>query len=212
MHDHEFDRALVAAAFRLAGERGWSGVTVAEAARRADLKLDRARARFPVRGVILLRFGSIADQTALAQATDQGSQRDRLFDLIMRRMDVLQAHREGVRALFRALPTNPCLAALLGAANLRSMRWMLDGAGIELTGLRGRLRVKGLLAVWLATVRAWRMDTSEDLSATMSALDKALSRAEQIDGWLTGRRSAPPEPPPEPPPATTVPDAEPLPE
>ena len=33
MDDSEFDRALVAAAFRLAGEQGWSRMTIAEAAR-----------------------------------------------------------------------------------------------------------------------------------------------------------------------------------
>jgi hypothetical protein len=210
MDDSEFDRALVASAFRLAGEVGWPRMTVAEAARRADLPLDRARARFPVRTMVLLRFGSIADQSALALATSEGAHRDRLFDILMRRIDVLQAHREGVLALLRCLPADPCTAAMLGAASLRSMRWMLDGAGIGSTGLRGQARAKGLLAVWLAAVHAWRADAGPDLSATMAALDKALSRAERVEGWLSGRRSAPPpeppaaetgaEPPPEPPP------------
>ena len=198
MTDAEFDRALVGAAFALAAERGWPRVSVAEAARRAELPLDRARARFPVRAVILLRFGSLADQSALVPAPAEASARDRLFEILMRRIDALQAHRAGVLALLRCLPANPCLAALLAAANVRSMGWMLGGAGIEATGPRGRLRTKGLLAVWLATVHAWRSDAGEDLAATMAALDRALSRAEQVEGWLSGRRTAedaPPAPP-----------------
>lgn len=196
MDDAEFDRALVGAAFALAAERGWRGVTVAEAARRADLKLDRARARFPMRVAVLLRFGRIADQAALALAPQEGAHRDRLFDLLMRRIDVLQAHRGGVLALLRAMPGDPCLTGFLGMATARSMGWMLDAAGISTTGLLGRLRVKGLVGVWLATLRAWRSDASEDLSATMAALDRALAQAERVDGWLTGRRPAPSEPPP----------------
>ena len=47
MDNAEFDQALVASAFRLAAERGWDGVSVAQAARDADLPLDRARRRFP---------------------------------------------------------------------------------------------------------------------------------------------------------------------
>ena len=202
MTDAEFDRALVAAAFALAGERGWRRVSVAEAARRGDLPLDRARARFPVRGVVLLRFGSLADQSALAEAQSEAgaevTPRDKLFALLMRRIDYLQANRDGVLALLRCLPANPCLAALLAAANVRSMGWMLGGAGIEATGPRGRLRAKGLLAVWLATVHAWRGDGSEDLSATMAALDRALRRAEQAEGWISGRRPAAEPPPAEP--------------
>jgi hypothetical protein len=211
MTDAEFDRALLGAAFSLAAERGWGRVSVGDAARRAAVPLDRARARFPVRALVLLRFGSLADQAALAEASPDGPARDRLFGLLMRRIDTLQAHREGVLALFRHLPTDPCMAAILVAANFRSMRWMLEGAGIEATGARGKLRTKGLLAVWLATVRAWRGDASADLSATMAALDRALRRAEQVEGWLAGRRPAGDAPPPAPAEPAPEPPADPAP-
>ena len=72
MDNAEFDAALVASAFSLAAERGWSRVSVAQAARDADLPLDRARRRFPGRCAVLLRFGSLADQAALALATNEG--------------------------------------------------------------------------------------------------------------------------------------------
>ena len=108
--------------------------------------------------------------------------RDRLFDLLMRRIDALQAHRAGVLALLRALPADPPTALLLALATRRSMRWMLEAAGIPTRGIHGELRVKGLVAVWLWTVRAWRADDNEDLAATMAALDAALRRAEQAAG------------------------------
>lgn len=193
MQDHEFDAALVASAFSLAAERGWRRVSVVQAARDADLKLDRARRRFPTGCSVLLRFGSLADQAALSLATNQGLHRDRLFDIVMRRIDFLQRHRAGVLALLRHLPTDPPTALALTVATQCSMAWLLEGAGISAHGPRGLLRVKGLLAVWLWTVRAWRRDDSEDLSATMAALDQALTRAEQAESWLSGQRH-PPEP------------------
>jgi hypothetical protein len=122
--------------------------------------------------------------------------RDRLFDLLMRRIDALQAHRGGVLALLRALPGEPPTALLLTLATRRSMRWMLEAVGIPTRGINGELRVKGLLAVWLWTIRAWRTDESEDLSATMAALDAALSRADRAAGWL-GWRAPQAEPPSE---------------
>lgn len=197
-----FDRALVAAAFELGAERGWARVTVGEAARRAGLKLDEARARFPGRNAILMRFGRLADMAALAEApadagNTDGSARDRLFDMVMRRIDVLQAHRDGVLALLRYLRTDPGTALLLTCATQRSMAWLLDGAGISTTGLGGALRTKGLLAVWLWTVRAWQGDESADLSATMAALDQALRRAEQAERMLPARRAASPAADPE---------------
>jgi ubiquinone biosynthesis protein COQ9 len=212
MDEAQFDTALIAAAFQLAAEQGWRSVSVAAAARAAGLPLARARERFPGRVAILLRFGRMADQAALAEVPEDGTTRDRLFDLLMRRIDVFQAHRAGVLALLRALPAEPPTALLLGLATRRSMRWMLQAAGLSARGLHGELRVKGLVAVWLWTMRAWRTDDSEDLSATMAALDAALRRAEQAAeflGWR-GRAAAPPpdgpEPGSEPQPETPIPD------
>ena len=194
MDDVEFDKALIGAAFQLAAEKGWRAVSVATAARAAALPLARARERFPGKAVILLRFGRLADQAALVEAPAEGVARDRLFDLLMHRIDTLQAHRQGVLALLRALPAEPPTALLLALATSRSMRWMLETAGISATGLRGEVRVRGLTAVWLWTLRAWQGDASEDLSATMAALDTALRRAEQAAEWLGWHRPPAPEP------------------
>lgn len=184
MNDLEFDQALVASAYKVIAESGWSALSVATAARAADLPLDRARARFSSRQAILARFSTMADQHALALATTEGLVRDRLFDIVMRRIDALQMHRPGVLALLRDLPRDPLTALALAPLSMRSMRWLLDGAGIETNGPRGLLRTNGMLAVWLYTVRAWRDDESEDLSATMAALDRALARADQAEASL----------------------------
>ena len=189
MDDAEFDRALIAAAFDLAAQRGWTRLRVADAARVAALPLGRARTRFPGKVAILLRFGRLADQAALAGSVAEGSVKDRLFDMLMRRLDFLQAHRAGVLALLRALPADPPASVLLGMANLCSMRWMLDAAGVGGRFPLGALRAKALLAVWLWTVQAWQRDSTEDLAGSMAALDQALTRAEQIESWLHRRNA-----------------------
>jgi len=195
MDDTAFDKALIAAAFQLAAEKGWRSVSVAAAAQAAALPLARARERFPGRFAILLRFSRLADQAALGEASGEGTTRDRLFDLLMRRIDALQAHRAGVLALLRALPVEPRTALLLALATRRSMRWLLEAAGAATRGIHGELRVKGLVAVWLWTLRAWQSDVSEDMSGTMAALDQALGRAERAAEWLGWRvpASEPPE-------------------
>lgn len=72
---------------------------------------------------------------------------------------------------------------------------MLQAAGVPASGTRGAVQVRGLVALWLWAVRAWERDGSDDLSGTMATVDTALQRAEQIAGWLEGRRpAAPPSP------------------
>jgi ubiquinone biosynthesis protein COQ9 len=196
MSDAEFDKALVSAAFALAGKSGWDAVSVAGAARAAGLDLARARERFPGRAAILLRLGRLADQAALAQAPSEGTVRDRLFYLLMQRIDVMQEHRAGLLALLRRLPCHPGTVLLLDCATRRSMRWLLGAAGVPTAGLRGELRVRGLYGVWLWAMRAWQSDETDDMSATMSAVDTALQRAGRLAAWLGDAAPAPAEPAP----------------
>jgi ubiquinone biosynthesis protein COQ9 len=184
MDHQQFDSSLIRAAMARAEVVGWRKVTVVDAAREAGLPLDEARARFPFRSTVLLRLGMLADQAALVDDGSTGTVRERLFDLLMRRIDVLQQYRDGVRSVLRALPLDPALSLLLSAATLDSIGWIAGAAGVDTAGIAGSLRVQGLVAVWLQTVRSWDQDDSEDLSGTMAALDKALDRAEWLGRML----------------------------
>jgi hypothetical protein len=192
MTDPEFDSALIAAAFRLADEQGWGRVNVPAAAQFGALSLPTARARFRSRLSILRRFGQLLDQAALTGAATDGPVRDRLFDLLMRRFDALQANRGGVIAVLRAVPLDPPAAMLLACETRYSMRWMLEAAGVQASGLHGAIRVRGLLAVWLWGMRAWQRDETTDLATTMAAVDTALGRAEAAATWLGSRRDVAP--------------------
>jgi ubiquinone biosynthesis protein COQ9 len=110
----------------------------------------------------------------------------------MHRFDALQSNRAGVLALLHSLPSDPATALLLGAATSKSMGWMLQAAGVKTSGFPGLLATKGLVAVWLFALNAWQRDDTADLSTTMAALDRAMSRAEQAANWFI--RPAPPEP------------------
>jgi AcrR family transcriptional regulator len=192
MSEYDFDHALIAAAFSLAAESSWAHMTIADAARSASLSLAEARVRFPGKHALLRRFGQLLDHAALAAPPNEGPVRDRLFDLLMSRFDAMKPHREGMRALLRYLPCDPVTSLELMCATRRSMRWMLNAAGQPTHGLRGALRIKGLVAVWMWTLRAFERDESEDLSATMATLDTALARAHAMAGWLSGERASDP--------------------
>lgn len=195
--DPGFDQKVLTAAFEAIAAHGWARFELAATARAAGLPLGEVRKRFPRRIVVLAKLGRLADAHALAaldETRPEGEEvRDLLFEMLMRRIDVLQRHRAGVIALLRAVPFDPPLAAFLTAANLNSMSWILSAAGVNTRGPLGRLRCKGLLGVWLWTLRAWIRDESPDLATTMAALDDALRRAGRAAGWLQGgfgRRSA----------------------
>ena len=113
------------------------------------------------------------------------------------RIDVLQQYRGGVQAVLRAVPFDPGLALLLAAATGDSLSWIAQAAGVETSGIAGKLRVQALTVVWLQTVRAWDRDDSADLSGTMASLDRALDRAERFGRMVSRPVFDPPASAPE---------------
>ena len=158
MTDEQFDTALIRAAMAQAELHGWRRVSVVEAAREAGLPLDRARLHYRSSACILLRLGMLADQAALIDDGSEGTARERLFDMLMRRFDVLQQYREGVRAVLSAAPYDPGLALMLANETRASMAWMAQAAGLDTQGMSGAISVAGLTAIWLQAARAWERD------------------------------------------------------
>src|SRR5690349_11109153 len=70
--------------------------------------------------------------------------RDRLFEILMRRLEVLAPYKRSVQSLMRSALCNPGLALALNSFAIRSMRWMLTGAGINTAGGKGAVRAQGL--------------------------------------------------------------------
>lgn len=185
-------RKLTAAAMELAALRPWHEITWREIASAAGLTLDQAYELAPSKAAILDLLARQADQAVLASpvAAEEGSARDRLFDVVMRRFDALRPYRAGLASVAASAGREPG-TLLAGLCSLgRASRALLIAASIPTEGLAGTLRVKGLAALWLSAMRRFLADESEDLAATMAAVDKGLARAEGLIGRFSPRRKA----------------------
>lgn len=178
----EHDRRIVTAAMALAAEKGWRRLTLGEIAAAAELSLAELREHVPDKAGILAALAREADRRMLAAApmamAEDESPRDRLFDALMARLEALVPYREGIAAVLRDGFGDPVAVLCAAPRLLRSMGWALEAAGIGAGGPIGRLRAKGLAAVYAATIRVWLRDDSGDLGRTMAALDRRLGQAE----------------------------------
>ncbi len=183
--DHVIDTAL-----RLGGEGRWRDLSLAEIAEAAGLPVAKVHAVFPSKQAILNAFARRVDAAVLAESgADQleDSARDRLFDVLMRRFDALDPHKEAVGHILLDQACDPPAAVCSLLQLRRSMALMLEAAGLSSTGLRGIARIKGLSLVYLLTLRNWLRDDSPDKARTMAALDRRLGRVEALITRLGGR-------------------------
>lgn len=185
--------ALRTALLHLIATQGWRDLSLAAIAEEAGLDMAAAHAIYPTKAAILLALARQTDNDILTSLKDDpldGDAKDRLFDLVMRRFDHLQQQRDAYLTLLRELPQTPFEAACLSRQVRRSMALMLETAGISASGLKGLLRVQGLMAIYLAGLHAWKRDDSDDLAKTMAEVDKRLAQAVKITEMLTPRSRA----------------------
>lgn len=172
---------IVASFLSLLGEKGWHGFEMADVAREAGVKLSVLRAEFPGKTACLRAFLSDIDQKVLDSIDpdmDDEPARERLFDVLMTRLDALSPHREAIRALRKAVQRDPQLALKLNREAVTSQRWMLTAAGIPAGGPRAAVMSQALVVAFARVVDVWLDDEDPGLARTMSALARQLDEGE----------------------------------
>jgi AcrR family transcriptional regulator len=179
------DKAIDALMALLA-EQSFEDIGLAEVAGRAGLKLSQLRAEFGSTLAIYAAHVKDIDRAVLAGGDDMTdeSPRERLFDVLMRRLEAMAPYKEAVRSMLRSARCNPGLAVALNALAVRSQRWMLEAAGINASGPKGALRAQGAALLFAHVLGVWLHDEDSALDRTMAALDRGLASAERWDGFV----------------------------
>ena len=178
---------IVEAFMGLLGEQPIEQVGFAGIAARAGVSLAELRTIFGSKLAILAAYLKEIDRQVLAGIeADMAEEppRERLFDVLMRRLDALSAHKAAMRSLIHSAGRNPGLAVALNGLAVRSQQWMLTAADIPASGPRGMLRAQGLALLFASVLRTWLRDEDPGLARTMSALDRALARGQRFSGFL----------------------------
>jgi AcrR family transcriptional regulator len=180
---------IIAALMSLLAEKPFEEIGLGEIARTAGVSLAELRDHFSSTLAILAAQMKETDRAVLA-ATDadmaEEPPRERLFDVLMRRLDLIEPHKAAVRSLIRSAARNPALAFALNGLAVRSQQWMLTAADIDAAGPRGMLRAQGLAVMFASVLRTWVHDDDPGHAKTMAALDRALARGQFWSGVLDG--------------------------
>ncbi len=178
---------IITAFLSLLAEKPFEAIGFPAIAKAAGVSLASLRGEFPSKLAIVAAHIKATDRAVLAEdVSDMADEpaRDRLADVLMRRLDILVPHRAAVRSLLRSVRRDPPLALALNALTVRSQRWMLNAAGIGAAGPLGALRAQGLAILFAGVLDTWTRDEERDQARTMAALDRALARGERFAGLL----------------------------
>ena len=182
------DRERIIAAFMaLLAEKSFERIDLGEVAARAGVSLGAMRGEFGSTLAIYAAQVKAIDRAVLEGGEGDMSEeppRERLFDVLMRRIETLAPHKEAIRSLLRSARRNPPLAFALNGIAVRSQQWMLAAAEIHASGPRGMLRAQGLALLWARVLGTFVNDEEEGHARTMAALDRALAQGARWVGFL----------------------------
>jgi AcrR family transcriptional regulator len=156
-------------------------------AKAAGISLADLRGEFSSTVSIIAAHMKDIDRKVLSADTSDMTEeppRERLFDVLMRRLDAHAGHKAAIRSLMRSTLCNPPLALVMNGLAARSMSWMMTAAGISAAGPKGALRAQALALMYVRVLSVWSNDEDPGLARTMAALDRELARAERWSGFL----------------------------
>lgn len=175
--------AAVEALMRLAAEQPWNDIEVSDIAREAGLTLAELRDLFPSKGAVLGGLTRIIDRKVLEgdlTGLEEEPSRERLFDVLMRRLDAMEPYKPALRRIAYALRGEPLSMLALNGVMLNSHRYMLAAAGIDTEGSLGQLKLQGVVIAFARVTQVWLDDDDPALARTMARLDKEIRNGERI--------------------------------
>jgi AcrR family transcriptional regulator len=174
---------IVQALMRLASDRPWNDIEVTDIAEEAGVTLAEFRDHFPSKGAVLGAFSRMIDKQVLETPSEDLAgepARERVFDVMMRRLDALAPYKSALRRIAYAVRMDPIALAALNRLALNSQRFMLAAAGIATEGPLGLLKLQGAAIVFANTLETWFDDDDPTLAKTMARLDRELRRGERV--------------------------------
>ena len=115
-----------------------------------------------------------------ADSVDKSTHKDMIFEVIMMRFDILQIYRKPIIKIFEFFKKRPQELLFMLPSLIESMITMAKLAKISIVGIKGNLKVKGLLVIYLSSFLVWAKDNSNSLDKTMTSLDNHLDRAGKL--------------------------------
>jgi AcrR family transcriptional regulator len=149
---------IVAALMALLAENPIEQIGLSDVAARAGVSLSELRNEFGSLLAILAAHVKEIDRIVLdgidASLAEEPA-RERLFDVLMRRLEALAPYRAAVRSLMRSAVRHPSLGFALNGLAVRSQRWMLTAANIDSAGPKGMVRAQGLALLFGCVLRTF---------------------------------------------------------
>jgi len=174
----DYEKKIAQQTLNILQKKSWNTFSLGQILKNVKIKKTDIKTKFD----LLKTISKYVDYQLInkMKSLEQSSSKDMLFEVLMARFDILELNRKAFLEIYKVLKKNPQQFLKLIPIFLESMIITAELSQYKVNGLKGAIRLKGLIIIYFLTFLQWIDDKNPSLEKTMTALDKNLDQAEKF--------------------------------
>ena len=174
----EYEKKIAQQTLNILKKKSWNAFSLEQILKNVKVKKNYIKTKFD----LLKTISKYVDHLLIIKmkSIENSSPKDMLFEVLMARFDILEDNRKAFLEIYKNIKKNPQQFIKLLPIFLESMIITAELSKYKVNGLKGTIRLKGLMLIYFTTFFQWVDDKESSLEKTMTALDKNLDQAEKL--------------------------------
>ena len=175
---------LVKSSFNIIEKSGWKSFSLQKLSDKEKVPINEIKLFFKSEITILDEFSKMIDikveKSFDYDEVTSTSVKDNLFELIMLRLEFMQPYRNALKSIKSSFKSDPLVAKLVAKNVMNSLDFYLELTNAFNDSFLDIFKKKSIFLIYSYIFMIWLEDDSDELSKTMSELDKLLTFSEKI--------------------------------
>ena len=175
---------LVKSSFNIIEKSGWKSFSLQKLSYAEKIPINEIKIFFKSEITILDEFSKMIDikveKSFDYEELTKTSVKDNLFELIMLRLELMQPYRNALKNIKNSFKSEPQTAKSVAKNVMNSLDFYLELTNALNDSFLDIFKKKSIFLIYSYIFMIWLEDDSDELSKTMSELDKLLTFSEKI--------------------------------
>ena len=175
---------LVKSSFNLIEKSGWKSFSLQILSETEKIPINEIKIFFKSEITILDEFSKMIDikveKSFDYEELTNTSVKDNLFELIMLRLEFMQPYRNALKSIKSSFKSDPLVAKSVAKNVMNSLDFYLELTNAYNDSFLDIFKKKSIFLIYSYIFMIWLEDDSDELSKTMSELDRLLTFSEKI--------------------------------
>ena len=175
---------LVKSSFNIIKKIGWKSFSLQKLSDAEKIPINEIKIFFKSEITILDEFSKMIDikveKSFEYEELTNTSVKDNLFELIMLRLEYMQPYRNALKSIKSSFKSDPLVAKSVAKNVMNSLDFYLELTNAFNDSFLDIFKKKSIFLIYSYIFMIWLEDDSDELSKTMSELDRLLTFSEKI--------------------------------